>query len=91
MTTQSLEASIERINSQLQNHVGSKVADAASKPHLAVHRQVNAITEIAPSRQNEFTIIALRAIPGTASAKIYICLGDNAATTAYSWVEVAAG
>jgi len=39
----------------------------------------------------EYVILGVRKVPGTSEELLYICLGDAASTTAYSWQLIASG
>ena len=52
---------------------------------------VEALSRVTASRDRRFQMVLIKAVPGTSADILYMCLGNNAATTVYSWVVVATG
>jgi hypothetical protein len=52
---------------------------------------VDALSRIPASKEREGKLVRVAAVPGTSASILYVCLGDDASTTAYSWVTVATG
>lgn len=49
---------------------------------------VESLDRVPATREREFQIVVVKAVPGTSSANMYVCLGDNASTTAYAWIPL---
>ncbi len=52
---------------------------------------VDALSRVTATQEREGKLVRVAAVPGSSASILYVCLGDNAATTAYSWVSVASG
>ncbi len=52
---------------------------------------VDALSRIAASKEREGKLVRVTAVPGSSASTLYVCLGDNADPTAFSWVTVASG
>lgn len=52
---------------------------------------IDALSRIPASKEREGKYVRVVAVPGTSASILYVCLGDDASTTAYSWVTVATG
>ncbi|KKL97571.1 hypothetical protein LCGC14_1833190 [marine sediment metagenome] len=52
---------------------------------------VEALSRITASRDRRFQMVLIKAIPGTSADILYMCLGNNANPTVYSWKAVATG
>lgn len=77
---------------ELGRHIGPKYGGSGLElPHPTGTPVVESTSRITASRENEFQFISVKAIPGTSASILYVCLGDNANPTVYSWVQVATG
>jgi hypothetical protein len=77
-----------QIEHKLETHIGSNLGVV---PHRNTVPVVLSTADIAPSAINRGQMIIVRAVPGSTADILYVCLGDNGATTGYSWVQVATG
>ena len=49
---------------------------------------VDALSRIPATREREGEFVMVKAIPGTSESIVYVCLGDNANPTVYTWQRV---
>ena len=83
-----MQEALEQLRRELHDHMGhSSGAQTPNLPHtnlLPVYTSLPVAT-----RDRLWEMVGLRGVPGSTPDRVYICLGDAAATPAYSWVQVA--
>ena len=52
---------------------------------------VEVLSRVTASVDRRFQMVVVKAIPGTSADILYICLGNNASPTVYSWKAIATG
>lgn len=52
---------------------------------------VETLSRVPATREREFQIVVVKAVPGTSSANMYVCLADAEATSGYAWNSIVGG
>lgn len=86
-----LKADLEKLKKLLNEHTQGQAASVSNIAHPGNIPEVNSISEVAATADNRGEFLLVRAVPGSTANILYVCLGDNAATTGYSWIQVASG
>ena len=88
----SMSQELAALKLQMRNHLGTKPgALTLDNPNPNIFPVVEAISRITATRDNEFALASVRAIPGASASILFVCLGDNANPTAYDWRTVGTG
>ncbi len=56
--------------------------------NLGDFQVVEALTRVPATKEREFQIVVVKAVPGTSSANMYVCLADAEATSGYAWSSI---
>lgn len=89
---QGMSQEIASLKIQLRNHLGTKPgAVTLDNPHTNIFPVVEAISRVPATRDNEFALASVRAIPGSNASILFVCLGDSANPTVYDWRTVGTG